>query len=406
MRGHITQKGNKKGSYYIKISLGKDPSTGKYKCQWITVRGTKKDAERRLSELLHQLDTGSFVRPSKISLSEYLEKWLNEYAWANLGPRTAEGYSQIIRGHISPSLGNIPLTDLKPAHLQGYYSEKLENGRSDGKGALSARTVRHHHMVLHDALKHAVKWGLLSRNVADAVSTPRCQRPEWHTLSEDDIHNLLEAAKGIPYYDLFYLAIYTGMRRSEILALRWCDVDLTLCQAYVTRSLHRLKTGEIVIRPPKTGKGRRNVALTPSTTLLLKKRLEKRITEMTALGSKVQEENLIFSDLEGRPLLPDSVTQAWRRVTRQIGINGVRLHDARHSHASLLLKQGVHPKVVQERLGHASIQTTLDTYSHVVPGLQEMAAANFDQMLSLRREKEPVKKISRKLVENTGGWYN
>ena len=389
MRGHIVKRG--KDSYSIAISTGKDATTGKYKYQWITVRGTKKDAEKKLAEVLHQLDYGTFIKPGKITLAEYLERWLRDYVWPNLAPRTAEGYEHIIRRHIIPSLGSMTLTQLKPEHLQMYYSEKLSGGRCDGKGGLSPKTVRHHHVTLHDALEHAVKMGLLNRNVGDAVSPPRCQRSQWQTLSELDISTFLEAAKGTPYYVLFYLALFTGMRRSELLALRWCDVDLLLCQAHITRTLHHLRTGEIVIRVPKSTKGRRMVSLSPSTALLLQEHRDKQEAQGAMLGVPLKDDDLVFSDLEGKPLLPDTVTHAWVKLVRRTGLKGIRLHDARHTHASLMLKQGVHPKIVQERLGHASIQITLDTYSHVVPGLQEAAAAGFDKMvLPSRRENAAV----------------
>jgi len=388
MRGHIVKRG--KDSYSIKISVGKDANSGKYKYQWVSVKGTKKEAEKRLSEMLNQLDNGTFMKPGKTTLTEYLERWLKDYAWPNLAPRTAEGYEYIIRRHIIPALGNIALTQLKPEHLQRYYSEKLTGGRCDGKGGLSPRTVRHHHVTLHDALEHAVKMGLLSRNVADAVDPPRYQRPQWQTLSEFDINTFLEAAKKTPYYVIFYQALFTGMRRSELLALRWCDVDLLLCEVHITRSLHHLRTGKIVIRTPKSAKGRRMVALSPSAALLLQEHKDKQAVQRVMLGVPLKDDDLVFSTLEGKPLLPDTITHAWIKLVRRIGLKGIRLHDARHTHASLMLKQGVHPKIVQERLGHASIQITLDTYSHVAPGLQEAAAAGFDKMVLTRRENVAV----------------
>ena len=174
------------------------------------------------------------------------------------------------------------------------------------------------------------------------------------------------------------------------MALRWCDVDLLLCQAYITRTLHHLRTGEIVIRAPKSAKGRRMVSLSPSAALLFQEHRDKQEAQGVMLGVPLKDDDLIFSDHEGKPILPDSVTHAWIKLVRRIGLTGVRLHDARHTHASLMLKQGVHPKVVQERLGHASIQITLDTYSHVAPGLQEAAAAGFDKMVLPMREKEAV----------------
>jgi integrase len=386
MRGHIKKRG--KDSYSVVVSVGRDPATGKYKYLWESVKGTKREAERRLSELLTQLDNGTFIRPSKRTLAEYLEAWLSEYVWAELAPRTAEGYELVVRRHLIPALGRITLTGLKPEHIQRYQSEKLSRGRADGKGGLSLRTVRHHYMALHAALERAVKMGLVVRNAADAVSAPRFERHEWQSLSEFGVSSVLEAAKETPYYVLFYQALFTGMRRSELLALRWCDVDLVLGRVQVTRSLHQLKGGEIVIRSPKSERSRRAVSLPPSAVVVFQEEREKQRRERAAVGLGLKDDDLIFRDLEGRPLRPDTVTHAWTKLVRRIGLRGVRLHDCRHTHASLMLKQGVHPKIVQERLGHASIGLTLDTYSHVVPGLQEAAAAGFDKIIAAVPEKE------------------
>lgn len=389
MRGHIVKR--YKNSYTIVLSLGRDPVTNKPRQQWVSVKGTKKDAEKKLAELLHQIDNGIFIRPNRTTLSDFLERWLKDYAWANLAPRTAEGYEHIIRRHIIPAMGDVLLRQLKPETLQRYYAEKLAGGRCDRKGALSPRTVRHHHVTLHNSLEKAVKWGLLSRNPADAVTPPRCDRSEWNILNEDDIHRLLEAARKTSYYALFYLAIFTGMRRSELLALRWCDVDLFLCHVYVNRTLHHLRGGSIVFRPPKTAKGRRMISLSPSVSLVLREHRERQKLDRAMLGTSLRDDDLVFCDPKGNPLLPNTVTHAWIKLVRRSGLGGIRFHDARHSHASLMLKAGTHPKIVQERLGHSSISITLDTYSHVTPGLQEAAAARFDELVSPKRENEAVK---------------
>jgi len=201
------------------------------------------------------------------------------------------------------------------------------------------------------------------------------------TMNQEDMTRFLEAAKATSYYVLFYQALFTGMRRSELLALRWCDVDLLLCQAHVSRTLHQLKTGEIVIGVPKSAKGRRMISLPPSAALLLQEHRDRQSAQRLALGIPLKDEDLIFSTLDGKPLRPNTVTRAWSALAVRCGLEGLRLHDARHSHASLMLTQGVHPKIVQERLGHATIAVTLDTYSHVAPGLQEAAAKGFDAMV-------------------------
>ena len=383
MRGHIIKRG--KNSYSIAISLGKNPTTGKYKQQWVSVRGNKKDAEKRLLELLHQIDNGTFIVPNKTTLAEYLQKWLSDYVKPNLSPRGFERYRGVIIKHFIPDMGNIPLTQLKPEHLQKHYTSTLNSG-------LSASTVRYHHAIIHKALQTAVKWGLVSRNVADGVDVPRARRTEMQTWDEDDIARFFEAAKDSPYYVLFYTALFTGMRRSELLALRWCDVDLIFSQVYITRSLHHLKDGSYVFTQPKSAKSRRTIALSPSAILTLKEHKGNQEVQRALLGVSLKDDDLIFSTVEGKPLRPNTVTRAWTMLIAHAGVKPIRLHDARHTHASPMLKQGVHPKIVQERLGHASISMTLDTYSHVAPGLQEAAAAGFDKLVLPRLESEPVKK--------------
>ncbi|MFC2024311.1 tyrosine-type recombinase/integrase [Chloroflexota bacterium] len=374
MRGSIRQKS--KGSWQIQIYTGTKPD-GKPRRHFETIRGRKSDAQRRLTELLSSLDKGVYTPPGRLTVADYLHKWLKEYVRANLSPRTAEGYEHICNHYFIPCMGNVRLNGLKPEHLQHFYSIQLSNG-------LSAQTVRHHHNCLHKALQTAVEWGLLARNIADAVTTPRAQNVEMQTWDEDEISSFLEAVRQTRYFALFHTALFTGMRRSELLALRWCDLDLLLCQIYVSRSLHVLRGGQVIIRQPKSAKGRRTIALSPLTASVLREHREKRALERVMLGKPLTGEDLVFSGAEGKPLLPNSVTHAWIKLVRRTGIKPIRLHDARHSHASLMLKQGTHPKVVQERLGHASIQITLDTYSHVAPGLQEAAAARFDQAFAER----------------------
>lgn len=323
-------------------------------------------------------------------MAEHLQQWLKDYVQPNLSPRTAEGYEHICNHHFVPCLGNVRLNELKPEHLQRYYSEKLSNG-------LSAQTVRHHHTCLHKALQTALEWGLLARNPADAVRPPRAQGIEMQTYDEDDMVTFLKAARQTPYFALFHTALFTGMRRSEFLALRWCDLDLLLCRAYVTRTLHVLKGGRVVIRPPKSAKGKRMIDLTPENASVLREYREKQRLERAMLGKPLADDDLVFSDLEGKPLLPNTVTHAWIKLLRRTGLKPIRLHDARHSHASIMLKQGTHPKIVPERLGHSSIQITLDTYSHVAPGLQEAAAKRFDQAFA-ERYNEPEKEATEKIT--------
>jgi integrase len=259
MKGRIIKRKGSK-NYTIVLQLGLDPSTGKRKQQWITAGPSKREAEEKLTELIHELNTGTYIKPEKTTISNYLSRWLEECARQNLSPRSFERYADIIKNRFIPEFGNIQLRRLKPEHLQKHYSKMLKVG-------LSSRSVRYHHAVIHVALQTAIKWGLLGRNAADAIEPPRIRRREMQTWNESEISSFLEAARGTQYYTLFYLTLFTGMRRSELLALRWQDIDFIYGQISVSRSLHQLKNGEYVFTQPKSERSRRTIALPPSAFL-------------------------------------------------------------------------------------------------------------------------------------------
>lgn len=393
MRGHIVKRG--KDSWSIILYAGRDPQTGKKQYRWHSVKGTKKQAEKELASLINRLEIGNYIKPTKITVGLFLEQWLKDYASTNTAPRTFERYAEIVRTHLMPNLGRITLTYLKPEHLQAYYTLELTSGRLNGKGGLSAQTVKHHHRVLSAALNHAVKWGLVTRNVANAVDPPRPLKKEMATIQAEDVNQLLEEARklerasSIPYYTLFYTALHTGMRRGELLALRWSDIDLELMTISVNRSLQVLKDGTKIIREPKTPKARRSISMTPSLALQLREHKTSQSALRLLNNQPVQHHHLIFSDFDGQPINPNTVTPAFSKIAKRAGLN-LRLHDLRHTHATMMMKAGVHPKIVSERLGHATVAFTLDTYSHVVPGLQEAAAKAFDECL---KTTTPVSKV-------------
>jgi len=391
MKGHIKQRS--KGSWTIWVELGRDPETGRRKQQTLTVRGTKKDAERELRTVLTRIESGAHVKPAKLTLGEYLEQWLRDYVATNTAPTTADGYSDIARAHLTPELGRFPLAALQPSHIQAYYARMLAYGRRDGKGGLSAQTVKHHHRLLYEVLKHAVKHGVLIRNVVEAVDPPRADSREMVTLEPDNVYIFLDAAHGTPYYVLFYTALYTGLRRSELLGLRWKDIDLDLATLSVVQTLHYVPKKGYTFREPKTRRSRRLVNLSPSQALLLREHRANQELERKLLGSSIMPGDLVFCYPDGSPLPPNSVTKAFHKVVKSLGISGVRLHDLRHTHATLMLRQGVHPKVVSERLGHSSVAITLDTYSHVLPGIQAAAARCFDEGLQRAREEVPAEEV-------------
>jgi integrase len=373
-KGTIKVREQKDGilSYDVIVSY-KDSSTSKWRQIWKTAPSIRK-AQALRTKLLGEVDKGIFSKPSKITLGLYLEQWLSSYVASTVAPRTFESYSYISKKHLIPALGNIALCNLRPLHLQRLYADKLQQG-------LSPRTVQLLHVTLHKAFDNAIKTGLLSRNPIDAVDQPKVQRHEIKVMAEDDITLFLNEAKKGEYYALFFLFLFTGLRRNEALSLRWIDIDLLGLQLSVNRSMEFINN-KVTFKPPKTGSSRRLIALTPSTAVMLRLHREAQndVRQQTGLAP-VNDNDLVFCRYNGMPLRPDSITHAWTKLVRRCGLSGVRLHDARHTHASLLLKQGVHPKVVQERLGHASIAITLDTYSHTVQGMQKAAAAGFDDAI-------------------------
>jgi len=383
MKGGIKKRG--KDSYLVCIALGKDPNTGKYRSHYETVTGTREEAKKRRAELVHQLDSGSFLKPGKVTFGEYLGRWLQEYAQPNLSPRGFERYAGIIRKYFIPELGSILLAQVKPEHIQKHYAAMQNKG-------LSAGTIKYHHAVARKALQTAIKWGLLARNPADGAEVPRVRRHEMHTWSELEVCAFLEAAKDSPYFALFHTALYTGMRRSELLGLQWKDVGIQ--KIHVNRGLHHLKDGSYVFTQPKSVKSSRGIDLSPSSMLVLAEHKDRQEGIRAVQGIPLTEDSLVFSQYDGQPLRPNTITRAWTLMANKAGVRPIRLHDARHTHASLMLKQGVHPKIVQERLGHASITMTLDIYSHVAPGLQQAAAESFDRLLNPVPEKDPAENHS------------
>lgn len=389
MKDGIIKRG---GSYAAAVYVGRDED-GKKKYKWVS-SPDKQEVKRLAAELRSSHLNGTYTTP-KGTLGEFIERWLRDYA-KNLAPRTYEGYQSIYRSGIKPELGDILLRDLKPDRIQHYYSKKLETDKP--------ATVRHHHMMLHRCLEYAVKLQLLPRNPADAATPPPIQHTQMHTVDESGIDNILEAARNTPYHGLFHCFLYTGLRRSELLALRWCDADLTNGEISVSRALHQLYNGDIVIRGTKSARSARKVSLVPESCEVLQKHLDQEIAlwfdlHKKKIGDEITVEpfpsdRLIFATWDGKPLRPNSISQAWRRLIQRLGYNGVRLHDARHTHASLMMKAGIHPKVVQERLGHSSISITLDLYSHVAPGMQKEAAKIFGELMHGKR-------ISKGLADNS-----
>ncbi|MFC1986393.1 tyrosine-type recombinase/integrase [Chloroflexota bacterium] len=376
MKGNISKRA--KDSWTLVYDLPADSATGKRKQKSQTFKGTKRDAQRALRDILQSLENGSYVKPNKITLGELLRQWLREYASMNTTERTQESYISIVECHLIPSLGMIPLTELQAQQIQSYYANKLASGRADGKGGLSARSVVYHHRILSKALDYGVRMGLVVRNVANVVKPPRVARVTMNTLSSEEVSRFLDEARETDYLVYFATLLYTGLRRGELLALRWRNLDLDNASLRVVETAYKLGDGRYMIKEPKTAQSRRTVTLPPSMVELFKVYRADQELLRIQLGVSLDSDDFVFIRPDGSPINPNAVTLAFRRITNKAGLKDLRIHDLRHTHASLMLTAGVHPKVVSERLGHANIGITLDIYSHVLPGLQEAAAEKFD----------------------------
>ncbi len=377
MRGSIKQRG--KGVWRLVFDLERD-HTGRRRQKVVTFKGNRSDAEAELTQQLAKAKNGGLVEPNNLTVAEYLARWI-EHVATRTSAKTQERYEEIVRLGLVPHLGAIKLSKLRPIDIQGFYAEALKSGHMQRAGGLSARTVLHYHRILSQALKQAVKWQLLPRNPAEAVDPPKPEHREMIALDEDQTATLIDRVKGNAVYVPVLLAVTTGLRRGEVLAFRWCDVDLDRAALTVTRTLEKTREGGLRFKQPKTRKSRRTISLPSIAVGALRKHRVEQAELYLSLGVGWDDDGLVCARPDGGPINPNTLTSGFASFVRKTDIPRVRFHDLRHTHATQLLKEGVHPKVAQERLGHATIAVTLDLYSHVMPGMQEDAALRVDRAL-------------------------
>ena len=329
MRGNITRRG--KSSWRVKFDVGTDPVSGERRTRYVTIRGKRQDAERELARFLNEAHNGTLIEPSKVTVAEYLRTWLNNAH--ELSPKTAERYRRLAEQQIIPHLGAVQLQKLKPSQVQDWHGLIMKAGGKDGR-ALSARTVGHAHRVLHRALQRAVENETLSRNVASVIRPPNVEAQEVEILSANEIRVVLARLEGHALHPIVALALATGMRRGELLALRWEDVDLDGAKVRIERSLEETATG-LRFKAPKTKHGRRTISLPTSAVEALRIHRLKQLELRIALGQgKPDAGVLVFSAVEGAPLSPDNLSRDWRRVVAALDMPCVKFHALRHSHAS------------------------------------------------------------------------
>lgn len=327
---------------------------------------TRHEVQERLVTVLRALHEGLPVSRDRLTLGAFLEHWLS-VARPTFRPATFVRYEQYVRCHVVPNIGRLPLAKLGPDDLQALYTSRLKAGSAP-------RTVLHLHRVLHRALRQAERWGFVARNVAALVDAPRAPRTEIQALTPDEARSLLRTAEGTRLEALYVLALVTGMRQGELLGLRWADLDTDAGVVSIRRTLQRTRDGYEFLEP-KTARSRRTIEVEPRVVQLLRKHRRAQNEERLRVGSAWVDAGLVFTDEAGEPLRGWDVTRSsFRPLLRLAGLPGIRFHDLRHTAATIALSRGVHPKVVQEMLGHAAISVTLDTYSHVVKGMHHEAA--------------------------------
>jgi integrase len=372
-RGNITRRG--RDSWRIKFDV--DASGGRRQTRYGTVRGTRRDAERELARLIAAAHDGTLVEPARITIAEYLRAWLDSPH--GLAGKTVERYRQLAEQQIILHLGTIALQKLKPAHVADWHARLLTSGGKDG-APLSPRTVGHAHRVLHRALERAFASELVARNVAHAIKPPKVEDREIVALKADQVGAVLAALEGHPLQPIAVLALSMGARRGEILALRWCDVELGAGTMRIERSLEQTRAG-LKFKRPKSQHGRRVVALPPIAVEALQAHRRHQLELRLALGQGKPDADSRVQHHRGRSHPPNNLSRDWRRFVKARKLPAVSFHGLRHSHASALIASGIDPLTVSRRIGHANVSTTLNIYSHEFADTDAAAAKAIDAAL-------------------------
>ena len=375
MKGYVARKGDR---WYAVIYEGIDPVTGRERRSWHPAGTDRSDAERIADRLAAECN-GRNDATRSLSFGAFLTaRWLPGKRIV-LAASTYDGYRRKVEHHLLPALGPVPLRRLRPDHLEALYEHLLHP--TDGSAGLAPKTVYEIHLIIRGALGDAVRRGLVSRNVALVAHAPRLRsipKAEQQAWTAEELQAFLRTAAGHRFFPALWVAAFTGMRRNELLGLRWPDFDAAKATLSINRGLVAIAY-EIHQTRGKTPNSRRGIDLDPSTMRILAAWRDWQQTEQQAAG--IDTAGWIFTDGSGEPIHPHAISQAFERIARRAGVPVIRLHDLRHTHGTLLIKAGVPVKVVSERLGHATPAFTIDTYQHVLPGMQADAARLFERLV-------------------------
>jgi len=373
MKGHVHSRS--KGSWRIVVDLGRKPD-GKRNQQTKTIRGTKKQAQEILAEMLSSYNKGTYIEPSKETVSQYLDGWLETISHSVRGT-TLERYRSICDFYIKPLVGSVNISQLKARQINYMYNTLLTEGRSDGE-KLSERTVLHAHRVLHTAFTNAVKEGVILVNPCTGATAPSVEKKERLTFTAKETLEVLEKASGTRLFLPILIAATMGLRRGEFLGLRWSDIDFDKKELTVRQSASEVEN-EVVYGEPKTKKSLRKLAIPNIALDALKAYRVEQAKICLQLGKSLDNDEPIMSGLGGFHK-PNQLTVSYGAFIKRNKFKHVTYHDLRHTYATLLLEQNIHPKIMSELLGHSTIALTMDTYSHVMPGMQQEAADKVDQI--------------------------
>jgi integrase len=379
-RAFIARKGKR---HWVVVETDRDPLTNKRQRKWHSSYRTKRDAESVRIKILADLMAGSYVAPDKSTIKTFLEdEWLPAIAHT-IRPNTLEHYRTQTAAYVVPRLGNVQLQSLTPQRLNTFYGELLAKGATNG-APLAPQTVRNVHRMIHTALEAAVRWGKLSRNAASAAQPPRLPKADRRIWTEDDLRVFLEFASDDPLFALWLLAATTGMRRSELLGLQWCDLHLDDGYLTIVRAL-TVAAHRIHLDAPKTAHGSRRVGLDAMTVEVLRQHRRSEQERSLAEGRSWDTSAPVFSTAAGEPIHPEALTKRFTKLVRASGLPSIRLHDLRHSYATLALLTGVDPKLVSSRLGHGTLSVTSDLYTHALPSHDQQVANVLAEKIFPRR---------------------
>src|SRR5215469_5690626 len=375
MRGHVRERG--KGNWYAVLST-RDPQTGKRKVRWRSLPNCKgkREAQQECARIITEMQSGGYVAPDKTTVAQFLERWLNHIR-TQVSPNSAARYERYVHSNIMPLLGGVRLSRLRPEMVSEAYAS--------ARARLSPQTVKGMATVLKAALGRAVSWRMIQYNPAADVRAPKVERREMHTLDAATTAELIEEARGTKWFMPVLLGAMCGLRRGEMCGLRWGSVDLKSGQLSV--STQRVGTR---LSQPKNGRGRL-IALPLMVVTELRKHRLRQSEGLLRLGIKLNDETFVCAREDCEPLLPATLTKLFGRFLRRHELPQIRLHDLRHIAATLMLASGVHPKIAQEQLGHSSISTTMDIYSHAMPNMQAEAVARLDAVMQAALNKRDTK---------------